>query len=107
MRKLRFTAVPRTIALVLAVSASAIATAERGRQRVVADPGVGVAALVGAVHVLPAAVPTAGVAVLLPAAVGGARQTILAVARLADAITTRLRSVVADTIVRATVAVFS
>jgi len=103
----RCAAVHRAVALVLARIASAIAAAVRDRLSVVANPSVRVAAGVRAVHVRTAAVSTARAAFLLTTAVGGARQTILAVVRLADSITTRLRSIVADTIVRATVTVFS
>jgi hypothetical protein len=106
-KKLRLTAVHRADALVLAWIASAIAAAVEDGLCVVADPSVRIAAGIRAVHVRTAAVPTARAAFLFAAAVGGARQTVLAVARLADSITTRLRSIVADTIVRATVTVFS
>jgi hypothetical protein len=100
-------AVHRAVARALSRIASAIAAAVRGGLRVVADPRVRIAPGIRAIHICAAAEPIARVAFLLATTVGGARQTVFAVARLADSITARLRTIVADTIVRTTVAVFT
>jgi hypothetical protein len=100
-------AVHRAVAPGLSRIAKPVATAEREGSRVIADPRVLVAAGVSAVHVSAAAELTVTFSLQFPVTVGSTRYAILAVTGLADSITTGLRSVIADTIVRAAVTVFA